>query len=209
MMTEKPSYEELQQRVRELETGKAEQSTQNGTIRKLFNLSLDMLCVADFDGYFRVINSAFENTLGYSRQVLLETPFIDFVHPDDRVKTREASAITKREPVSYFENRYRCKDGSFKWLAWTAVPVAEEGLVYAVARDISKQKTILHELAAQRDLFDTVLSNIPASIFWKDRNSVFLGVNEQFAREAGFQSPDELIGKSDYDLAWTRAESDF
>jgi PAS domain S-box-containing protein len=209
MMTEKPSYEELQQRVRELEAGKAVQSTQNGAIRKLFYLSLDMLCVADFDGYFRVINAAFENTLGYSRQVLLETPFIEFVHPDDRVKTREASAITKREPVTYFENRYRCKDGSFKWLAWTAVPVTEEGLVYAVARDITKQKTVQYELAAQRDLFDNVLSHVPASIFWKDRNSVYLGANMQFAHDTGLQSPDELIGKSDYDLAWTRAEADF
>jgi len=210
MMAAKPSYEELRKRVQELEAVKMNQSLQNGALKKLFNLSLDMLCVADFEGYFRIVNSAFENTLGHSGRVLLETPFIEFVHPDDKVPTHEAMAqLMTGEPVTYFENRYRCKDGSYKWLAWTSVPVTEESLMYAVARDITGQKTIQRELATQRDLFDNVLSNVPASIFWKDRNSVFLGVNEQFAREAGLQSPDELIGKSDYDLAWTKEEADF
>ena len=72
MMTEKPSYEELQERVRELEAEKRDQSTQYEALNNLFNLSLDMLCVADFEGNFRVINSAFENILGHTRQVLLE-----------------------------------------------------------------------------------------------------------------------------------------
>ena len=209
-MTKKPSYEELQQRVRELEAGKVEQSTQYDALNNLFNLSLDMLCVAGLDGYFQVVNAAFETTLGHSKQVLLETPFIEFVHPDDITLTLEAVAqLSSGEPVSYFENRYRCKDGSYKWLAWTSVPVIDEGFLYAVARDITGQKELQHELRNQRDLFKSVLSNVPASIFWKDRNLVFLGVNEQFAREAGLQSPEELIGKSDYELAWTRDEADF
>lgn len=210
MMTEKPSYEELQERVRELEAEKRDQSTQYEALNNLFNLSLDMLCVADFEGYFRVINSAFENILGHTRQVLLETPFIEFVHPDDQAATQEAVAQQAAgEPVAYFENRYRCKDGSYKWLAWTAVPASKNGYIYAVARDITKQKAIQCELEAQRELFNNVLSNVPASIFWKDRNSVYLGVNKQFARDTGLQSPDELIGKSDYDLAWTKEEADF
>jgi len=210
MMTEKPSYEELQERVRELEAEKRNQSTQNEELNNLFNLSLDMLCVADFEGYFRVINSAFEDTLGHTMQILLETPFIEFVHPDDEAATREAVAqLATSESVAYFENRYRCKDGSYKWLAWTSVPASESGLIYAVARDITKQKTIQCELEAQRELFNNVLSNVPASIFWKDRNSVYLGVNKQFAHDTGLQSPDELIGKSDYDLAWTKEEADF
>ena len=68
-MTEKPSYEELQKRVHELEDAEAQQLTQNKALERLFNLSLDMLCVASLDGHFRIINSAFENTLGHSRQV--------------------------------------------------------------------------------------------------------------------------------------------
>jgi PAS domain S-box-containing protein len=210
MMADKPSYEELQQRVQELEAAKANQLTLDKSLEKLFNLSLDLLCVADLDGYFRLINSAFENTLGHPRRVLLETPFIEFVHPEDRAATLEAvTQLATGEPVTYFENRYRCKDGSYKWLAWTSVPMAEEGFLYAVARDITTQKSIQHELATQRDLFDNVLSNVPASIFWKDRNSAYLGVNDRFARDAGLQSPGEVIGKTDYDLAWTREQADF
>ena len=209
-MTKKPSYEKLQERVRELEAEKRDQSTQYEALNNLFNLSLDMLCVADFEGHFRVINSAFENNLGHTRQVLLETPFIEFVHPDDKAATQEAVAQQATgEPVTYFENRYRCKDGSYKWLAWTSMPATEENFLYSVARDITSQKALQDELAAQSGLFENVLSNVPASIFWKDRNSVYLGVNKQFAHDTGLQSPDELIGKSDYDLAWTKEEADF
>ena len=209
-MTGKPSYEELQQRVLDLEAGKIDQSRQYDALNNLFNLSLDMLCVADLDGYFQVVNSAFETTLGHSRQVLLETPFIEFVHPDDITSTLEALAqLSTGEPVTYFENRYRCKDGSYKWLAWTSVPVANEDFLYAVARDITGQKAIQSELKNKRDLLNNILSNVPASVFWKDRKSVFLGANGQFAHDAGLQSPDELIGKSDYDLPWTKEEADF
>ncbi len=209
-MVGKPGHEEPEQHVQALETAKATHLTLDKALEKLFNLSLDMLCVADFDGYFRIFNAAFENTLGHSRQVLLKTPLIEFVHPDDKAATLAAmQQLASGESVTFFENRYRCKDGSYKWLAWNSVPVTEEGFVYAVARDITGQKAIQDELAAQRDLFDNVLSNVPASIFWKDRNSVYLGVNDRFVRDAGLQSPQELIGKTDYDLAWTKEEADF
>jgi PAS domain S-box-containing protein len=205
-MTEKSSCEELEQRVRELEAANEKLLI----MEKLFNLSLDMLCIADFDGSFVVVNTAFENTLGYSRGELLKTPFIEFVHPDDKVATQEAmKQLSVGEAVHNFENRYRCKDGSYKWFSWNSVPGIEERCEYAVARDITEQKTTQQELAAQRDLFETVLSNIPASIFWKDRNSVYLGVNERFARDAGIEDPEELVGKTDYDLAWTKEEADF
>jgi len=165
-MVGKPSYEELEQRVQALEAAEAKRLTLDKAVEKLFNLSLDMLCVADFDGYFRIINAAFENTLGHSGQALLKTPFIDFIHPDDRAATLAArKQLGGGESVTYFENRYRCKDGSYRWLAWNSVPVTEEGFVYAVARDITGQKAIQQELASQRDLFDNVLSNVPASIF--------------------------------------------
>ena len=209
-MAEKPGYEELEQRIRELEAARVKQSMSSDTLENLFHLSLDMLCVADFEGYFRVINAAFEKTLGHSRQTLLETPFMEFVHADDQAATLDAmTQLTSGEAVSYFENRYRCKDGTYKWLAWTSVPVIEEGYLYAVARDISDQKEIRQELGRKNELLDNVLSNVPASIFWKDRNSVFLGVNNRFARDAGLENPQEIVGKTDYDLAWTREQADF
>ncbi len=209
-MTGKPSYEELEQRIQELETAQARRLAVDMAARDFFIFSPDMLCVADFNGYFRIINAAFENSLGYSRQELLKTPFIDFVHPDDKTATLGAlEQLTRGEPVVCFENRYRHKDGSYKWLAWSAAPVMAEHIAYAIARDVSAQKAIQRKLAAQRDLFDNVLSNVHASIFWKDRNSVFLGANDRFIREAGLKSLEELVGKTDYDLAWTREQADF
>ena len=208
-MAGKPGGEDVDQDDRELHAAEARRS-QVEAIEKLFNLSLDMLCVAGFDGYFRIVNSAFEHILGHSRQVLLETPFIEFVHPDDKAATLAAmQQLEDGISVRHFENRYRCKDGSYKWLSWVSVPDVEEGLEYAIARDITEQKAIQRELAAQRDLFDSVLSNVPASIFWKDRASVYLGMNERFVRDAGLRSPQEIIGKTDYDLAWTREQADF
>ncbi len=208
-MAGKPVGEEVGQDDRELHAAEAGRS-QGKAIEKLFNLSLDMLCVAGFDGYFRIVNKAFQNILGYSEQDLLETPFIEFVHPDDRDATLAAmQELAEGISVRHFENRYRCKDGSYRWLDWTSVPDVEDGYEYAVARDITAQKAMQRELAAQRDLFNSVLSNVPASIFWKDRNSVYLGVNERFVRDTGRCGSQEIIGKTDYDLAWTREQADF
>jgi len=209
-MIEKPGYEELEQRLKKLEASASKQLSLDKTLENLFNLSLDMLCVADFEGYFRLFNEAFENTLGHSTRVLLKTPFIEFVHPDDKEVTLEAvRQLVMGEPVINFENRYRCTDGSYKWLAWTSVPAPDEGLLYAIARDISGQKALQQELTRQRDLLDTLLSTVPASIFWKDRDSAFLGANHRFARDTGLEDPRQLIGKTDYDLAWKREEADF
>ena len=148
-MTEKPSCDELKQRVRELEIANEKLSI----MEKFFNFSLDMLCVADFDGNFRAINAAFENTLGYSREELLGTQFLDFIHPDDKMATTGAmKQLETGDRVHHFENRYRCKDGSYKWLSWNSVPVVEERFEYAVARDVTEQKAIQQELAQQQKL---------------------------------------------------------
>jgi len=114
---------------------------------RLFDLSLDMLCIAGVDGHFKRINPAFERVLGFTREELLERPFIDFVHPHDKAQTlAELDRLSEGAPSIRFENRYRCKDGGFKWLSWTSTPVLEDGRLYAVARDISEQKRSEQEL---------------------------------------------------------------
>ncbi|MGD8673230.1 MAG: PAS domain S-box protein [Thiogranum sp.] len=208
-MTTKPGYKKPPKRIVEPQAGAGDQAPSHDVLRTFFNMSLDMFCVAGVDGYFRVVNPAFERILGYTRDELLERPYVEFVHPDDKALTLATAGINTQGPVTHFENRYRCKDGSYIWLAWMAAPASQEGLIYAVARDITEVKAREREKEKQRDLFKTVLGNVPASIFWKDRNSVYLGANQHFAQDTGLHSPDELIGKTDYELPWMKEQADF
>jgi PAS domain S-box-containing protein len=119
---------------------------------RMFNLSLDMLCIAGFDGYFKRVNPAFERTLGYSSQELLSRPFADFLHPDDRASTGEAiDHLARGNELMEYENRYISADGSERWLQWSSRPVPEEGVMYAVAKDVTDRKRAEEDLRrAQR-----------------------------------------------------------
>ena len=106
---------------------------------RFFTLSLNLMCVADMAGYFKYVNPAFEQTLGYTPEDVRAEPFLSFVHPDDQVATlAELASLANGAPALRFENRYRCKDGTYSWLLWTAVPA--DGLLYATARDITERK---------------------------------------------------------------------
>jgi len=104
-----------------------------------FDLALDLLCIADIEGNFRRLNLAWETTLGYSREELLSHRFFDFVHPDDVAATIEAvSQLDAQKTVLNFTNRYRCKDGSYRWIEWRSAPAGK--MIYAAARDITARK---------------------------------------------------------------------
>ncbi len=108
---------------------------------RFFDLTRDLTCIAGFDGYFKRLNPAWEQTLGFSLTELKSKPFMTFLHPEDRASTeaqaaRQASGL---EVVS-FENRYLCQDGSYRWLLWNARPSMEDQLIYATARDITEHK---------------------------------------------------------------------
>lgn len=108
---------------------------------RVFTHALDMLCVAGFDGYFKVLNPAWSRTLGWDMEELLRRPYLDFVHPLDREATRNASAtIVNGQAIYQFENRYICKDGSVRWLAWNSFPYQAEGIMFGVARDVTESK---------------------------------------------------------------------
>ena len=114
---------------------------------RFFTLSLDLLCIAGFDGYFKRLNPAWERTLGYSVNELLAEPYMHFIHPDDRdVTGAEAQKNASGGQTFAFENRYRCKDGSYRWLLWSAMPLREQQLIYATARDITERKRAEEEL---------------------------------------------------------------
>jgi PAS domain S-box-containing protein len=108
---------------------------------RFFTLSLDMLCIARSDGYFKRVSPAFTQTLGWSTEEMLARPFLDFVHPDDRTATlREVEKqVVAGEQVLRFENRYRHKDSSWRTLSWKSVP-QPDGTMYATARDVTERK---------------------------------------------------------------------
>lgn len=107
---------------------------------RFFKNTFDMLCVADMNGYFLRVNPAWERSLGYSAEELTCRPYIEFVHPDDVAKTlEEADKLSRGIVTVFFENRYIAKDGNYKWLLWNATP-AHDGLIYAVAHDITERK---------------------------------------------------------------------
>ncbi len=138
--------------------------SQNGG-NSSWELSPDLICVIGADGDLKRVNSSFENTLDYSIEELLDRPFLDFVHPEDRTITiAELEKLTYKTSAICFENRYRCKDGSYKWLSWNAFPLLEEeDMVYAIARDITKTKLRKASLL-ERSRVSTLEADIGATL---------------------------------------------
>ena len=113
---------------------------------RYFDLSLDMLCIAHFNGFFRRLNPAWERALGFTLAELQSRPLFDFVHPDDRERTLEQNRkVRSGEQALGFENRYVCKDGSYRWFRWNARADFDRQLIYSVARDITEQKRADYE----------------------------------------------------------------
>jgi PAS domain S-box-containing protein len=116
------------------------------SVDRFFDVSIDMLCVLDFSGYFKRLNPAWERTLGFTQEELKSKPFIEFVHPDDRQRTLDQNGQVRGGGHALgFENRYLCKDGSFRWLLWNAAPDFDQRLIYSVARDITERRQAQEE----------------------------------------------------------------
>ena len=126
-------------------------------LQRIFSMSLDMICVADIlNATFLKVNPAFTEILGFSEQELLEKPFLEFIHPEDVETTRNVveQKLRTGSKVFNFNNRYRCKDGSYRWLSWVSYPVPEKGVTYAVARDITELKENESALIKSKALLD-------------------------------------------------------
>jgi PAS domain S-box-containing protein len=120
-----------------------ERARAEGERDRFFDMSLEMLCIAGTDGYFKELSPAWERTLGWTLEELKGRPYVEFVHPDDRNTTDvEKQRLRMGGTVIDFENRYRTKDGGYRWLSWRCIPEPERGLIYGVARDIQDQKEV-------------------------------------------------------------------
>lgn len=152
----------------------------------LFNLSIDMLCIIGFDGYFKQLNPSWEKTLGWSQDELKAKHWFAFVHPDDRDKAEKAVLkLTNNKSLFNLENRYLCKDGTYKWISWNAFPLKQRKLIFAVARDFTEKK----RLATKMEKLATTDSLTGA----KNRRVFFELAQREFSRFRRYSSNLSLL----------------
>ena len=172
---------------------KAEMSVREKTeeLDQFFNVTLDLLCIANTDGYFLRLNPAWEKILGYTREELMAKRFLEFIHPDDLGRTQMAvSSLASQQKVLSFENRYRCKDGTYRWLEWSSVPAGN--LIYAAARDITDSKQAEEDLRKSEERFRMLVETMNEGLGVQDENGVWTYVNDQLCWMLG-HLPGDII----------------
>jgi PAS domain S-box-containing protein len=171
------------------------------TGNRFMDLSVDLFCVAGFDGFFKNLNPSFERTLGFTTKELMAKPYLEFIHPDDRPATVVEKDGLKEGKVTFaFENRYLCKDGSYKWLLWNAVSVPEQEAIYAVARDITERRRAEGLLKESDERHRKLFDNNPHPTWVFDRETLrFLEVNAATVRKYGY-SRDEFLAMTLQDI---------
>ena len=152
---------------------------------RFFDLSVDMLAIASTsDWLWRRVNPAFTATLGWTEAELVDRPFLELVHPDDHARSLEAiAALVEGQSLNDCEVRARCRDGSYRWIAWTAVPYAAEGLLYCVGRDVTERR--------QSEMrFRRMADNLPLNVWLHDREGKLDFVNQTFCDYFGVERED-------------------
>ena len=169
------------------------------TIERFFEIN-SMQCIVGFDGYFKRVNPAFSEILGFSHEELLAEPFLNFVHPEDRAVTiAELKNLIAGKTTVSFENRYLTKNGNICWLLWTAKPYLAEKLIYAAARDITQRKQAELQLQQERDFSEAVINTIGALVAVLDRQGTIVSFNHTCEQVTGYGIA-EVKGKQVWDL---------
>ncbi|MBZ0306681.1 MAG: PAS domain S-box protein, partial [Anaerolineae bacterium] len=167
---------------------------------RFFRLSNNLLSITDFEGSFRLLNPAWERTLGYSIEEIIAKDRGALVHPDDQPAARvNAEKVLRGEEVRNFEVRYLHKDGSVRWLLWNAIPMMETRTIYAVAHDITQQKHDQEALRESEEQLRLVIDNIPALISYMDTEERYRFSNQVYEEWFGV-SPQKIIGKTAREL---------
>ncbi len=156
-----------------------------------FDQSKDLLCIANSDGYLIDVNHSFCDVLGYTKAVLLEKPYISFVHPSDIEKTiQELERLDTDHESTNFENRYRTQSGSYVVLSWSSTRDPKTGRIIASARDITAYSNKAHKLQQLE-----AAMNAKAIMAETDKKGVISRVNDRFCEISGY-SREEMIGNS-------------
>ena len=164
---------------------------------RFIHLSADLFCIGSFDKYFKKLNPSWEKAFGFTEQELMARPYTELVHPDDREATVvETSRIEAPGTTSFaFENRYLCKDGSYKWLSWNAVSEPEQKLTYAVARDVTARKRMEEVSRKSEEELRLLVNNVrDYAIFMLDPAGKVATWNEGARRIKGYEAA-EIIGR--------------
>ncbi|WP_437580363.1 PAS domain S-box protein [Sorangium sp. So ce887] len=165
--------------------------------RRLYALAVDMLGIATLDGRFRELSPSWERTLGFSRQELMDRPYVEFIHPEDRARTlSETDTFSTGAQTLTYENRFLCKDGSYRWLEWNAMLALDEGLVYFVARDVTRRKSAELALRESEEKLRALYEGIPHFLTVADKDARIVSVN----RTAPGIDQESLVGRSLYDF---------
>lgn len=169
-------------------------------LERFFNITPSLLCVAGFDGYFKRLNPSFSQILGFTNEELQAEPFINFVHPDDRPATiAEVESVIQGKTTIAFENRYRTKEGSYRWFLWTASAYEEEKAIYAAARDISDRKQTEIQLQQERDFTAAILDTVGALVTVLNRQGQIVSFNRACEQISSYTWA-EVAGKTIWDL---------
>lgn len=166
---------------------------QKDMLENFFNVNLDLLCIASLDGYFLKTNKEFEHVLGYDSNELISKPFIQLIHPDDISATKDTMAqLSKNEKVHSFVNRYRCKNGDYRYIEWRSLPVGD--LIYAAARDITERIYIENSLMASESRLKTLVANLPGFVYrcTFDKDWTMTYISEGVKEITGY-NPEDLI----------------
>jgi len=183
-----------------------------------FRVTPDLLCIATTDGFFLRLNPSWEPTLGYTCEELMASHFLDFIHPDDVAATLQALAtLAAQRSVVNFINRYRCKDGTYRWLEWSSAPAGK--LIYAAARDITEQKRVEEALRQSDQRYKAFFSHSNEGVWRVEldppfpidlpedeslerllQNAYLAECNLALAHMMGFSTPEEVLGKQLGDL---------
>ncbi len=158
-----------------------------------FALSANLICLIDDDNYFIKINPAFKKLLGYDEQTLLSHPFIEFVHPDDKAISRQrANEVRHGKECIDFENRYICKNGSWRWFSWRAMYSPEKKMMFALAHDITTRIESQNALRESETRFESLANAAPVMIWVSDTNQEFRWVNQRWLEYTGRSLNNEL-----------------
>jgi len=171
-------------------------SDRDHVFERFFKLTPAMLCIADFKGRFWEVNRAFEETLGYSGDELTSQPFLNFIHPDDIAATQHVMQriVEHQEPIAGFENRYLCKDKTWKTIAWETVAFREQGIIYAIARDVTQIRAVEQALRSSQQNLAITLKSIGEGVIVIDQARKITLINPIASQLTGW-TPAEAEGQ--------------